>query len=148
VGGPHLYNESRGHHEKKGADAGIDGTAYFLTGPTETDKMVFQVKSGKVNRGDIAKLNSDRQCEGAALAALITLEEPTSQMQKEARSAGIYTHSFTGRNYPRIQIVTVREIIEDRKTLDLPLSLEALKIAPKPLMKFDQQHLGLEKRVG
>jgi DNA modification methylase len=55
-------------NEKKGADAGIDGVAYFLTGKIDTDKMVFQVKSGNVGRGDIAKLKGDMQREGASLA--------------------------------------------------------------------------------
>src|SRR4051812_3803832 len=35
-------------HQKKGADQGIDGVAYFATGRNETEKMVFQVKSGEV----------------------------------------------------------------------------------------------------
>jgi DNA methylase/restriction endonuclease len=69
-----TYTDNRGSvNDKKGADAGIDGYAYFRTAKEENDRMVFQVKSGKVNRGDIARLNSDRQREGATLATLITL---------------------------------------------------------------------------
>jgi site-specific DNA-methyltransferase (adenine-specific) len=128
-------------NEKKGADAGIDGTVYFLSSPTESDKMVFQVKSGKVGRGDIAKLNSDRQREGAALATLITLEESTSGMCSEAKGLGNYKHQLTGQNHAVVQIITVKEIIEGHKRLDLPLSVEALKAAPKQPPKSEQQEL-------
>lgn len=46
-------------NETKGADRGIDGKVYFLTGKGTTGTMVFQVKSGGVNRGDIAKVKGD-----------------------------------------------------------------------------------------
>jgi hypothetical protein len=134
-------------NEKKGADAGIDGTVYFLSNQSETDKMVFQVKSGKVSRGDIAKLNSDRQREQAALATLVTLEEPTSVMRSEAAGLGRYKHPLTGQPYPVIQIVTVQELIEDHKRLELPLSLESLKAAPKQ-PKSEQRDLFVKRDFG
>jgi DNA modification methylase len=116
-------------NSKKGADAGIDGTAYFWKTKTETDKAVFQVKSGHVDRGDIAKLKGDMEREKAAIGTLITLEEPTQPMRLEAKRAGMYLDEFTGRKYDRIQIVTIREMLEENKRLDLPLSLEVLKSA-------------------
>jgi DNA modification methylase len=114
---------------KKGADEGIDGTVYFLTSKTESAKMIFQVKSGGVNRKDIAALRGDMEREKAPIATLITLEEPTASMKNEARGAGLYTHELTGNAYNRIQIVTVRAIIEDGKRLEMPLSLDVLKKA-------------------
>src|SRR3972149_10863429 len=39
-------------NEKKGADAGIDARAYFMTGKKDNAKIIFQVKSGKVKRDD------------------------------------------------------------------------------------------------
>lgn len=116
-------------NEKKGADGGIDGTGIFLTGPDQNAKIVFQAKSGGVQRGDIAKLNSDRQREGAELGILITLEPPTGPMKNEAKIIGTYHHELMGRDYDRIQIVTVQEIIEDHKRLEIPMSLEVLSKA-------------------
>lgn len=116
-------------NDKKGGDGGIDGTAYFLIGRDENAKIVFQVKSGNVGRGDIAKLNSDRQREGAELAVFITLQEPTKGMKDEANGVGLYAHPTMGRNYPRVQIVTVAEIVEQHKQLEIPMSLEVLKKA-------------------
>ncbi len=48
-------------NEKKGADGGIDGIAYFLLDKETNGKAIFQVKSRPGNRGNLATLNSDRQ---------------------------------------------------------------------------------------
>ena len=84
-------------NEKKGADAGIDAVGYFLTSKNDNAKIVFQVKSGGVKRGDIATFSQAiwRQ-ENAALAVLITLEEPSASMIKEAKMAGQYHHEIDG----------------------------------------------------
>jgi site-specific DNA-methyltransferase (adenine-specific) len=114
-------------NEKKGADAGIDGIAYFMATAEDNAKAVFQVKSGGVGRGDIAKLRGDMSREGAALAFMITLEEPTGPMIAEAKAAGSYTHTIMGRTYDVIRIVTVQEIIEQGIRLDMPMSWEVVK---------------------
>jgi len=126
-----TYTNNRGIiNEKKGADAGIDGTVYFMTGPSENAKMVIQVKSGKVQRGDIAKINSDMQREGAAIATLLTLQEPTKEMLKEAKGMGTYHHEMMARDYDRIQIVTIDEMFAGTR-MGLPLALEVLKAAER-----------------
>jgi len=116
-------------NEKKGADAGIDARAFFKTGKTDNAKIVFQVKSGIVQRGDVAKLRGDMAREQAELGVIITLEEPSGPMLKEAKAVGHYKHQDMGRNYDRISIVTVREIVEEGKRLEIPMSLEVLKAA-------------------
>ncbi|MFZ3214414.1 MAG: DNA methyltransferase [Terriglobales bacterium] len=114
-------------HPKKGADRGIDGVAYFYSQPSETSKMVFQVKSGGVGRGDIAKLNSDREREGAEISVFLTLEDPSRAMLTEARSVSPYIHPLTGKSYDRIQIVTIREMLEEHKRVELPLNIEVVR---------------------
>lgn len=116
-------------NDKKGGDQGIDGIAFFLTGKDENAKVVFQVKSGTVGRGDISKLNNDRTREGAESAIFLTLQPPTQGMKSEASAAGIYTHDLMNRTYPRVQIVTIAEMVEQQKRLDIPMSLEVLKKA-------------------
>lgn len=54
-------------NEKKGADAGIVAIAYFKTGKDDNAKVIFQVKSGGVKRGDVATLRGDMGRENAAL---------------------------------------------------------------------------------
>jgi site-specific DNA-methyltransferase (adenine-specific) len=125
-----TYTNNRGTiNEKKGADSGIDGTVYFKD-PNEK-RMVLQVKSGKVQRNVISTLHSDMQRDGAEMAILITLQEPTDPMIKEAKSIGTYRHKLMGQDYDRIKIVTVKDIIENNAKLNLPLSHNVLKSAKK-----------------
>ena len=125
-------------NEKKGADRGVDGIAYIATGSDTTERVIFQVKSGAVKRNDIATLHGDMMREGAVMAVFLTLEEPTKPMRDEALAAGVYHHALLDRDYPRIQIITVREMIEDGKRIDLPLSLAVLKTAAT--VKTEEQH--------
>ena len=127
-------------NEKKGADAGIDARAYFMTGKNDNAEIIFQVKSGGVKRGDIAALRGDMDREKAGLAILITMEEPSKPMVNEAKAAGQYSHKTMGRNYDRIGIVTVREIVEEGKRLEIPMSLEVLAAA-KRASEGDQSNL-------
>jgi site-specific DNA-methyltransferase (adenine-specific) len=116
-------------NDKKGGDKGIDGTGFFLTNRDTNAKVVFQVKSGNVGRGDISKFNNDRTREGAELGIFLTLQPPTQGMKDEASAAGFYEHTLMGRTYPHIQVVTIQEIVEQNKRLDIPMSLEVLKKA-------------------
>lgn len=114
-------------NDKKGADGGIDGTAYFQSNANTTSKVVLQAKSGNVKRSDISTLNSDRMREKAELAILLTLEEPTQPMINEANGIGIYHSEYVERNI--IQIVKIKDIIENNARLDIPMSHEVLKQA-------------------
>lgn len=120
-------------NEKKGADGGIDGIAYFKVGKNDNAKIIFSVKSGNVKRGDIATLRGDMEKAGAALAVFITLEEPTKPMMQDAKAAGQYKHEEMGKSYDKISIVTVHEIIEHRTRLEIPMGMEVLKAAQKEI---------------
>lgn len=125
-----TYSANRARiNDKKGGDQGIDGTAFFMAGANENAKVVFQVKSGNVGRGDIAKLNNDRQREQAELAVFLTLQPSTKGMDDEAAAAGLYNHKLMGRTYPRVQIVPIADIVDHHKRLEIPMSLEVLKAA-------------------
>lgn len=127
-----TYTNNRARiNEKKGADAGIDGTGFFKTGKYENAKIIFQVKSGGVGRKDIASLRGDMEKTDSALALLITLEEPTKPMLADAKAAGVYKHAEMGKNYDRISIITIQDILEKGKRLEIPMSLEVLKAAQK-----------------
>jgi len=127
-----TYSNNRAQiNDRKGGDKGIDGTAFFLSDKDENAKIVFQVKSGNVGRGDVSKFNNDRAREGAELGIFLTLQPPTQGMKEEANAAGIYEHKIMGRSYPRIQIVTIAELIEQHKRLQIPMSLDVLKAAQR-----------------
>ncbi|MBA7491477.1 hypothetical protein ES702_02023 [subsurface metagenome] len=101
--------------QKKGADEGIDGYIYFHDDlkKKETKEVIIQVKSGHVNVGQIVNLKGVIEREKAQIGVFITLEEPTKPMKVEAVSSGYYK-SPLGHNYPKIQILTVKELLEGK----------------------------------
>jgi DNA modification methylase len=113
-----------GGTEKKGADRGIDGRITFSVGPKgEMGQALVSVKSGGVNSGMIRDLKGTLEREGAEIGLFITLEEPSKPMLVEAATAGVYTSPMDGRDYPRIQILSIRELLEEHKKPMLPLLL-------------------------
>lgn len=107
---------------KKGADKGIDGRLYFHDeGPTtgKTKQVIISVKAGKVQVGHVRDLIGVIQRESAEIGVLISMEPPTSAMRQEAAAAGFYK-SPGGTKHPKIQLLTIREILEEGKRIDLP----------------------------
>ena len=98
---------------KKGADSGVDGYInFFDDNSNKAKRIIVQVKSGHVNRGQIATLKGDMERENAALGIFITLEEPTNPMTQEAIAAGFYEpESLPGNQYPRLQILTIEQLL-------------------------------------
>jgi DNA modification methylase len=127
-------------NDKKGADGGIDGIAYFLVNKDENGKAIFQVKSGGANRATIATLNSDRQREKAEFGILLTMDEPTKAMREEVMAVGKYKHPLLNREDDRIQIVTVAEIL-DGKELDLPMARPDAVKSAKEVLNANQHSL-------
>jgi len=111
-----------GGTEKKGSDRGIDGRVTFTIGPKgEMGQALVSVKSGHVNSAMVRDLKGTIEREKAEIGIFITLEEPTREMELEATTAGIYTSPISGKDYPRIQIFTIRELLEEHKKPMLPL---------------------------
>jgi DNA modification methylase len=118
-------------NEKKGADGGVDGIAYFLKDKDENGKAIFQVKSRPGNRGDLATLNSDRLREKAEFGFLICTSLPTKPMRDEIAAAGKYKHPLLNREDDRLQVITVAELFPPHNhRLDLPMArADAVKSA-------------------
>ena len=113
--------------QKKGADAGVDGVFYFWNGgDAGIGRMILQTKSGNVQRKDIAALRGDMEREGALLACLLTLEEPTAPMRKDAKAAGVYENRLRGIHCDRIRIVRIEDVIHGGQRLELPLHSDAM----------------------
>jgi hypothetical protein len=116
---------------KKGADKGVDGIVSFDGDKGESEKVIFQVKSGKVKSGDIRDLLGTMTLENASIAIFITLENPTKDMLKTAKSAGFYQNKFMTHSCDKVQIITIQDIIENKQKLNIPLINEVLKSAEK-----------------
>jgi len=97
--------------QKKGADKGIDGRLLFHDeGPTKTKQVILSVKAGHTSAPHVRDLRGVVEREGAAIGALITMQEPTAPMRREAADAGFYDSPYGGRN-PRLQILTAGRIL-------------------------------------
>ncbi len=99
--------------KRKGADGGIDGIINFFDDNSgKVKRIAVQVKSGNVNRGEVAKLKADMQTTRAEIGLFITLNPPTRPMLQEASSAGFYTpEHYPDHRYPRLQILTIEELL-------------------------------------
>ena len=108
--------------QKKGADRGIDGRLYFHDGDAtgRTKQAIFSIKGGHTDVMHIRDLRGVIEREHAEIGVLITLHAPTKPMIAEAASAGFYTSPWGG-NHPRIQIVTIEQLLEG-KQVDMPAS--------------------------
>ena len=108
-----LVDARPARDRKKGADAGIDGYINFFDDNSGKPKrIVVQVKSGKVQRNQIATLKSDMAREKADLALFVTLNTPSGPMEQEALEAGFYTpEAFPDHNFPRVQILTIEDLL-------------------------------------
>jgi site-specific DNA-methyltransferase (adenine-specific) len=111
-----LVNARPAKDHKKGADRGIDGYINFFDDKSgQAKQVIVQVKSGHIGVNHVRDLKGVLEREKAAIGALITLREPTQPMLTEAAATGFYeSKDFPGR-YPRLQILTIAELLAGKK---------------------------------
>jgi hypothetical protein len=132
--------------QKKGADRGIDGRIFFHDEreSAKTKQIIISVKAGKTGPAHARDLRGVVEREKAAIGLLITMETPTAPMRKEAASAGFYECLAWDTKHPRLQLLTVGELLEG-KTIDAPATgdIRTFKKAPraKPKSKENQREM-------
>ncbi len=116
--------------KKKGADKGIDGYLYFIDDESGIAKrIIVSVKGGHVTVSQVRDLKGVIEREKAVIGVFLALQEPTKPMREEAAAAGVYTPKLLpGKTYPKIQILTVEEILAG-KQIDYP------RVAPEVTFK-------------
>ena len=106
--------------EKKGADKGIDGKIIFQGDkPGTFESVILSVKAGKTMVPHVRDLRGVLEREKAAIGVLISLQEPTGPMKTEAVTAGFYESEVWGRKYPKVQLLTIAELLEGKR-VDMP----------------------------
>lgn len=107
--------------QKKGADRGIDGRLYFHDEAKggKTKQVIFSVKAGHTTVAHIRDLGGVVEREQAQIGVLITMQEPSQPMRTEVAGAGFYYSPGWTQNYPKLQILTVTELLEG-KSIDMP----------------------------
>ncbi len=106
--------------QKKGADKGIDGKIVFQGDVQGTfENVVISVKAGHVTANQVRDLRGVVERDKAAIGVLISMEEPTKPMNTEAVTAGFYESKTWGKQYPKIQLLTIAELLAGKK-IDMP----------------------------
>ncbi len=115
-----LVNAQPYQGKKKGADSGIDGLIYFQDEKTISKKIVVSVKGGNnVNVAMIRELAHVVDREKASIGIFITMVDPTRPMKEEAVKAGYY-ESPIGANFPKIQILTIKGLLDGNERVKYP----------------------------
>ena len=133
---------ARPTEQKKGADRGIDGRLYFFDDNSgESKQIIFSVKAGKVSSPQVRDLVGVLTNEKAEIGVFITFEKPTQPMLATAATAGFYTSS-DGTKYPRIQILTIEQILKGTQPkYPLHRADATFKKAPKARASIRQSSL-------
>jgi DNA modification methylase len=133
---------ARPAEQKKGADRGIDGHIYFHDDNSgDSKQIIFSVKAGGVTVSQIRDLRGTIEREEAEIGIFLCFEEPTKPMIREAAEAGLYT-STDGTTYPRIQILTIQQILDGKQPEYPRFARDAtFKKAPKARASVRQSSL-------
>jgi hypothetical protein len=128
---------------KKGADRGIDGRLYFHDDRSgDSKQIIFSVKGGQnIGVAEVRDLIGVLQREKAEIGVYISFAEPTREMRREAAEAGFYTSpgasGSAGHKYPRIQLLTIRDLLEGNKHIERPLHVRDVTFRRAPRSRPD-----------
>jgi len=126
--------------QKKGSDRGIDGRLLFHDEAEggKVKQVILSVKAGhSVTALAVRDLRAVIEREKAQIGVLIAMQEPTKPMRTEAAEAGSYLSPGAGTQHPRLQILTIAELL-DGKRIDLPfwgIGNVTFKKAPKDMVQ-------------
>ncbi len=100
-------------NEKQVGDKGIDGVARFpIGGKGSVGRIIASVKGGKhLGPAMVRDLAGTVNTQKADMGILITLESPTKGMIDAVNHAGTYTHPANGQVYPKVQVITVPQLL-------------------------------------
>ncbi len=106
--------------EKKGADKGIDGKIIFQGDAAgKFESVILSVKAGHVTANHVRDLRGVVEREKAAIGVLIAMEDFTGPMETEAVTAGFHESKTWGKRYPKIQLLTVADLLAG-KSIEMP----------------------------
>jgi len=106
--------------QKKGADKGIDGKIVFQGDtPGKFETVILSVKAGHAQRAHVHELRGVVEREKAAIGVLVTMQDATGPMREDAVTAGFWHSGLWNKDYPKIQLLTVAELLEG-KQIEMP----------------------------
>lgn len=134
-------------NQKQVGERGIDGVIRFpndAKGRTAAGRVLVSVKGGKsVNPAMVRDLVGTVQSQKAEMGVLITMVPPTAGMVDAANQSGSYTWPVNGQSFPRVQIITVSELLNFQRP-KMPTPLAPYIVAIRRPAPVEQLALGDE----
>lgn len=125
-------------NQKQVGDRGIDGVARFYVDSKTNGKILASVKAGNnLNPGMVRDLVGTVETEKAQMGVLITLAKPTKGMLDAANHGGHYTWPVNGQKFPRVQVITISDLLSGKRP-DLPPVTSPYGTAAKAPAKVQQ----------
>lgn len=103
-------------NEKQVGDKGIDGRIRFHDDLERLGWSVVSVKGGRqVNPAMVQSLAGAVQQHRAEMGVFVCMTTPTRGMQEVADKSGSYVNAMSGTAYPKVQILTVAELLAGKR---------------------------------
>jgi len=129
-------------NEKQVGDRGIDGVIRFLndkSGKAAGGRVLVSVKGGKsINPAMVRDLVGTVDSQKAEMGVLILMVPPTPGMVEAANHSGSYTWPVNGQSFPRVQIITVPELLNFQRPKMPPPLTPYISAVRRPKAKPDQ----------
>jgi DNA modification methylase len=126
-------------NQRQVGDRGIDGVIRFPTGPRgQMGTTIVSVKGGRtVNPSMVRDLVGTVQSQGAQMGLMICNTAPTRGMVDEANRQGSYVWPANQQPFPRIQLVTVSELLRGIRP-NMPPALNPYLAPERHRIRVDQ----------
>lgn len=129
-------------NEKQVGDRGIDGVIRFLndkSGKAVGGRVLVSVKGGKsINPAMVRDLVGTVESQKAEMGVLITMVPPTPGMLEAANHSGTYVWLVNGAKFPKVQIITVPELLNFQRPKMPPPLTPYISAVRRPKAKPDQ----------
>jgi hypothetical protein len=101
---------------KRAKDGGIDGAVPFPSGRTISGMVLLSVKGGRnISPAFVRDLIGAVEAQRAQMGILVTLASPTKNVIDAATHSGVWTHPVTGKTFPRVQVISVADLLAGRR---------------------------------
>ena len=135
-------------NEKQVGDKGVDGVAWFYLEKNSHGRVLVSVKGGQtIGPQFVRDLIGTVETQKAQMGVLITMAEPTRGVLDAINHGGTYTWPRNGQSYPRVQVITIRELLSgvrpNMPRIQLPYYVQATR-APVPSAQIGFDELASE----
>jgi len=120
----------------KGSD--LDGVLPFIEFGGKAKRVVLSVKGTKVVNPEMLREVRGAMDEKKPIGVLITVVQPTPGMKTQAAAAGFYESG--GKKYPKVQILTVADILKGKRPQMPPQRPSPFAQATKETREKPKQH--------